>query len=344
GGERVAFPKPPRELAERYYNVTSWAEHPTGGHFPPSPSLNCWPAAYATHFARCDTGPETHHHSLRFHEQAELSPPSCRAGSPSASSWTGRRGAPLSHCDKHLYDALARLGLRGKQDTFLVSALARGHWGRPPTAAEGVDDGIGGICSADCRTSSGTCWRRRCHSAASAAIEATCSGACRGGRASGDARPTDERGGFHHAGTNPCNSPSTGATRWLIAPNGFAGPFPRPSRVEGSSHAPTGTSTDVMKLRPPTQLTATENRTVMRDSGDGRNQTLRKPCARDAGAAFAGVIPGRWQTEQHDPAATRTLALRAAWNRLRGSHPRLAIRLQAGAQPRFRARQTSSQG
>jgi pimeloyl-ACP methyl ester carboxylesterase len=34
GGERVAFPKPPRELAERYYNVTAWAEHPTGGHFP----------------------------------------------------------------------------------------------------------------------------------------------------------------------------------------------------------------------------------------------------------------------------------------------------------------------
>ena len=34
GGERVPFPKPPRQLAERYYNVTSWAEHPTGGHFP----------------------------------------------------------------------------------------------------------------------------------------------------------------------------------------------------------------------------------------------------------------------------------------------------------------------
>ena len=34
GGERVPFPKPPRELAERYYNVTSWAEHPCGGHFP----------------------------------------------------------------------------------------------------------------------------------------------------------------------------------------------------------------------------------------------------------------------------------------------------------------------
>jgi pimeloyl-ACP methyl ester carboxylesterase len=34
GGERVPFPKPPRELAERYYNVTSWQEHPVGGHFP----------------------------------------------------------------------------------------------------------------------------------------------------------------------------------------------------------------------------------------------------------------------------------------------------------------------
>jgi pimeloyl-ACP methyl ester carboxylesterase len=33
-GERVPFPKPPRELAERYYNVTSWAEHRSGGHFP----------------------------------------------------------------------------------------------------------------------------------------------------------------------------------------------------------------------------------------------------------------------------------------------------------------------
>jgi pimeloyl-ACP methyl ester carboxylesterase len=34
GGERVPFPKPPRELAARYYHVTSWAEHPIGGHFP----------------------------------------------------------------------------------------------------------------------------------------------------------------------------------------------------------------------------------------------------------------------------------------------------------------------
>jgi pimeloyl-ACP methyl ester carboxylesterase len=34
GGERVPFPKPPRELAERYYALTSWSEHPVGGHFP----------------------------------------------------------------------------------------------------------------------------------------------------------------------------------------------------------------------------------------------------------------------------------------------------------------------
>lgn len=34
GGERVPFPKPPRELAERYFHVTAWAEHDRGGHFP----------------------------------------------------------------------------------------------------------------------------------------------------------------------------------------------------------------------------------------------------------------------------------------------------------------------
>ena len=34
GGERVPFPKPPRELAERYFAVTTWAEHDRGGHFP----------------------------------------------------------------------------------------------------------------------------------------------------------------------------------------------------------------------------------------------------------------------------------------------------------------------
>jgi pimeloyl-ACP methyl ester carboxylesterase len=34
GGEIVPFPKPPRELADRYFNVTHWAEHDRGGHFP----------------------------------------------------------------------------------------------------------------------------------------------------------------------------------------------------------------------------------------------------------------------------------------------------------------------
>jgi pimeloyl-ACP methyl ester carboxylesterase len=34
GGERIPFPKPPRDLAERFYHVTDWSEHPVGGHFP----------------------------------------------------------------------------------------------------------------------------------------------------------------------------------------------------------------------------------------------------------------------------------------------------------------------
>ena len=34
GGERIPFPKPPRELAERYFSLSAWAEHDTGGHFP----------------------------------------------------------------------------------------------------------------------------------------------------------------------------------------------------------------------------------------------------------------------------------------------------------------------
>lgn len=34
GGERLPFPKPPRSVAERYYRLTSWAEHDRGGHFP----------------------------------------------------------------------------------------------------------------------------------------------------------------------------------------------------------------------------------------------------------------------------------------------------------------------
>ena len=34
GGERVPFPKPPRELAERFHTVSAWREHERGGHFP----------------------------------------------------------------------------------------------------------------------------------------------------------------------------------------------------------------------------------------------------------------------------------------------------------------------
>lgn len=34
GGERVPFPKPPRELAERYFTLTDWQVHDRGGHFP----------------------------------------------------------------------------------------------------------------------------------------------------------------------------------------------------------------------------------------------------------------------------------------------------------------------
>jgi pimeloyl-ACP methyl ester carboxylesterase len=34
GGEIVPFPKPPRELAERYYTIAAWHEHDRGGHFP----------------------------------------------------------------------------------------------------------------------------------------------------------------------------------------------------------------------------------------------------------------------------------------------------------------------
>jgi hypothetical protein len=47
GGAQVPFSKPPRELAERYFNVVRWAEHDRGGHFPAWPSHNCWPTRSA---------------------------------------------------------------------------------------------------------------------------------------------------------------------------------------------------------------------------------------------------------------------------------------------------------
>lgn len=34
GGEQVPFPKPPRELVERYFTVTAWNKYDRGGHFP----------------------------------------------------------------------------------------------------------------------------------------------------------------------------------------------------------------------------------------------------------------------------------------------------------------------
>jgi epoxide hydrolase len=34
GGERVPFPRLPRDLADRYFTVSRWEEHDDGGHFP----------------------------------------------------------------------------------------------------------------------------------------------------------------------------------------------------------------------------------------------------------------------------------------------------------------------
>jgi len=34
GGERIPFPTPPQDLAERFFRVSAWNEEPTGGHFP----------------------------------------------------------------------------------------------------------------------------------------------------------------------------------------------------------------------------------------------------------------------------------------------------------------------
>ncbi len=34
GGEQVPFPKPPRDLASRYFTISHWSEHDRGGHFP----------------------------------------------------------------------------------------------------------------------------------------------------------------------------------------------------------------------------------------------------------------------------------------------------------------------
>ncbi len=64
GGERVVFPSHPESLLSATTTSPPGLNTPPAATSPPSRSLNCSPAAYATHFARCDTGPETQHHSL----------------------------------------------------------------------------------------------------------------------------------------------------------------------------------------------------------------------------------------------------------------------------------------
>lgn len=34
GHEHIPMPQPPRDLAERYFNVTHWTHFASGGHFP----------------------------------------------------------------------------------------------------------------------------------------------------------------------------------------------------------------------------------------------------------------------------------------------------------------------
>ena len=59
GGETVPFPKPPRDLAERYFNVVAWAEHDTGGHFPavaePHLLAQCLQRAFRPHLGAVNT-------------------------------------------------------------------------------------------------------------------------------------------------------------------------------------------------------------------------------------------------------------------------------------------------
>lgn len=53
GGELVPFPKPPRELAGRYFNVAHWAEHDRGGHFPAVAEPALLAARLRAVFRRC---------------------------------------------------------------------------------------------------------------------------------------------------------------------------------------------------------------------------------------------------------------------------------------------------
>ncbi len=60
----LPFPSHPESLLSATTTSPPGLNTPPAATSPPSRSLNCSPAAYATHFARCDTGPETQHHSL----------------------------------------------------------------------------------------------------------------------------------------------------------------------------------------------------------------------------------------------------------------------------------------
>jgi len=61
GGEVVPFPKPPRDLAERYFNVASWVDHDRGGHFPavaePDLLAQCLRMAFRPHRNSVNTAP-----------------------------------------------------------------------------------------------------------------------------------------------------------------------------------------------------------------------------------------------------------------------------------------------
>jgi pimeloyl-ACP methyl ester carboxylesterase len=88
GGERVAFPKPPRGLAERYYTVSGWAEHPVGGHFPAIAEPDCSPMLCAAAFA-APAQPDSHPAEMTPVLARVWSRP-CEGPDRSGSSWRRR--------------------------------------------------------------------------------------------------------------------------------------------------------------------------------------------------------------------------------------------------------------
>jgi hypothetical protein len=77
GGEPVQYPKPPRDLAQRYFNVVRWAEHDVGGHFPavaPQPAGSMPPP-------RVPAIPRRREHTAVTRESKETPPPWAGCGS-----------------------------------------------------------------------------------------------------------------------------------------------------------------------------------------------------------------------------------------------------------------------